>query len=1262
MNIIRCCHTNAKFKLCNLNYSLALLLTLILLILIFLTGKQSYAFQSAMNYSEIDINNYETDTSYSEGGFNFYINNLEIKKVTSYYTGETFLYTVIPTSKKVALVTDELYNRINGPVDSLDFSRLKIIQCGLKEGPSSEIRSKQSITDNVVSHQDVYGTTGYESTRDACHIARSNEFKWFNDTTSKNGRNRLFYSTNLDGDIQCFSLDGVNCVWINHSRQILIDTAQEMRSINNNKAAVSYLLNKYAQITITPRPYVRVRRLVLPNWTRQGRRIHLHDTSFWGTRVYLPGGRIETVRRGQIRTWTFLGNSWYQEGTNINDYPSITQAAKPLVCGEQHKKIYGATGYDKPNHWCNVLSNPKIKRKYTVQAMIDAKMANIDDIFKHMSSYEYNKVYNSYANRIKDLNNKVARKKRSVYISCKVKWFNIPGLIACRIYKSQYNNLRNALNSLTAERNDKARKARLVVSKKRQEKWHKLHETWAKNDKSHFAVLLKEESETLAELKELNDIYEKKSEEEHAEYLEYIKKASPSEVLLEQAEDLPLIGPEIKHIVDYANNPSGDNLRKMLLGAFGPVGENVEGIVEVTKNGSQMNDPKVKYITDLLHDIGHDHSIGEVFEDVVSDTINDFGDEAIESLREMGVWKKSKSDIRTLDYQNIVDLRASLTSMNYDFWQGRSEKEIQVQTTFTPSNFKYLAYLTSSKYYGSLADIEYSSGGKVFAAKLNAIFKHSFGYNHNNIIKKNKRNKWTLSELNKELYKVIADPVYYEQRLPYLVDSSVIGPRPAAFIYNNDHSFIAINKDLVDLRSDDFYKFYFEELGHMVNWWRCKILEVEISECELTIDSGARFRDAILIDPTLHEETFESLLFSLPEHTEVDSDTVKFQDNSFVSMAGWPAYYTLNDNISGDGKMSWLMRIGVEIKSGEYQFITDEIDFEIVVNAPELAMKGNPWKVSNNGVCKDDTQTDCNVPTMWLSLGVRDAIKIVVGNIPKVKSSKYTNTGFDLLPMAVRTHAGNIPYQVESVNSVKWKHVKGYNIYSKEFSGRLVAKLDLVKIIAVNKGKELTHKPELSFKPVAGGSYIVEIPTIDKKELGTWLALDVSSELLGCGLGAAVAVVTEQDPIVLCHAGSFLTELTETFFETGFGRVTVALEGGASLGVPSIEYRYAKSSSRITPAQDDTQPSGVETDVDSPGTGNVSGPGSPNASRPGSPNVSRPDSPNVSSLKTKTRSALGKMRSSTFTPVIVFRPRVSWSDSTIIREGRRQIPIRPIEE
>jgi hypothetical protein len=40
---------------------------------------------------------------------------------------------------------------------------------------------------------------------------------------------------------------------------------------------------------------------------------------------------------------------WGQSIGNI-DFTRV----RPLICGARHRELYGVTGFEDPNHWCNL--------------------------------------------------------------------------------------------------------------------------------------------------------------------------------------------------------------------------------------------------------------------------------------------------------------------------------------------------------------------------------------------------------------------------------------------------------------------------------------------------------------------------------------------------------------------------------------------------------------------------------------------------------------------------------------------------------------------------------------------------------------------------------------------------------------------------------------------------------------------------------------------------------------------------------------------
>ncbi|MEZ9292224.1 beta-prism lectin domain-containing protein [Vibrio lentus] len=1265
------------------------------------------------------------------GDFSENFPQLKIKRALS-QAGEGFLYAVMPTSKRIGLLTYDGTTTIDVPTHELNYERLTILECGSRDGfvPRTAVQN----------HENVLGVTGYESIDDSCHLAKNSEFKWFAGNSSELNS---WYSDSLQGEPQCYSLDGERCItqldYTQHDEitnrfilrhlgdkgqriaEHLKDTNQLTLKINGNPLGQGVLTSltlpyelehtsTYLERSTTgggngafPPNYAVNGILQLPEITypdsqtetiypesqtetiytestyterlpiEQSKRV-IVDVSLTEApvTVYLPNGQAHRLSTGDRKIWTFLGGEWFEEGRNINDYPDIVRRAQPVTCNQTLTNMSG--------HWCaKAASLGQAFRYQTVQGNIDATLSNMETLFTTMEAYEAQRIKDTFLPRIASLQERVESKKREKEVECAWAW---PGLwlmvIACEIASIEYDDLRDALDALNKEYEATLKASRDKVQLARESRWHKLHETWAHHDGTHFAGLLLEESKTLDDLKTLKAGYDKSAQQAKTDYQAAMNKhlhvASVGHILLKTLEDLPLVGPEIKHIVDYTRHPSAKNLRRMLLGLAGPVGEAVEGVVELTTEPGALNQKEIKFLTDALTDLSNDSTIGEGLQDVISDAINDLGDEVIESIRQAGLWRDKPGEVNLIqsDYQNLVDWRSQAQRINYDFWQGDSEQEINVQKKFTPQNSNFTSFLAHPTVFdaNSLTEIEYASGGSLFATKLATIFNHSFGTGYEKVAKSNPAyTSWTRDQVTNELYKVIADPAYYQQRQPYWVDSTAIGKRPAGLVFTDQHAMIVINSDLVSRNSADFYKFYFEELGHLVNWWRCKIFDVNVSQCQSPGDAGARFRDAVLIDSSLHTATLPSLLADLPQHPNVDKQTMQFSDNSFATLEGWPDYYTVNDHIGGGGKFSWLLRLGLDMSSQELKGLLDEFDMEVIINAPSPALKGNPWGKSANGYCKTDTDTDCNMPTMWMSVAFRDALKVVSGSMPQFKDAKASKAGFDLIPMLVRKHGGKLPFQLTSVNSTDWRYMGSHDIYYKKFTGSLVARLNLWKTQKVMRGKTAgtTFKPEISLKSVpASGSYVVEIATKDKDDFAAWLAGDIVSTVAGCAVGFVVGVIAETDPVSLCHVMSDITEAVETAFQGLDKRPTMFFEADGNISLPvSLEYRYATSGDKIRRRTTIEAPSGrVQYSAEGRAQYLV---GEAPASIPEEDishnRVSITTNPQISSFRTKAGKAFSKLGARSINPVGVFRFRIGFDYAEkVIQKGAYALPSAVVED
>ncbi len=1244
-----------------------------------------------------------------------YFSRLDIK--TAPHNEENFLYSVLTLKngdKYIGLLSYDGLSTLNLPnsqiiQDDINWSQLKIIAC---------------MPNDIFIEQEGYVLNNYLCADTYENIAKNAEAKWFRG--HELGAN-TYYSHTLNGDIQCLSYNSKDCVWVNDldSDIKIINDDSTLRGLENNANALKQHLDAHDELRLITRNGAWTGNIHLPTESSNGKVVTLEVNSDWDVKLHF-GSKSIRVSKGKIYSMTYVNGHWINVLNNINLDRDLVLNAKPLVCGDQHKNVWGSTGYDSPSHWCSRLRNAdQALHAQNVEQMRIYKERHMDRVFDQMEAWKKHKIDidNDYPNRLDDFDRRLDSKQR---IKDKLFCDFVSSLsiqaVACDAITDEYNELLNAKNALLAERNAKIDAAEALVNEGRAKEYHKLHEEWA-GDSSDFTALLKEESKAIADLKKIKEHYDKTAEEKHQEYLEavrqYMKHTSFGNILLHAVEDLPLVGPEVKHIADYAQDPSAKNLRRMLLGVAGPVGETTEGVIELVEDPNLgLDSHTLKFLKDMLTDIGQDHSFGRMLEDVVADAVNDLGDEAIESIRQAGLWTDypDSNPPLKLDYEDVVDLRTRSIRYEYDPWLDSSEYARLFQDKFTSSNYG------STNIQWQVNNAEAFKEEALFQQRLTAIFTHSFGKNYAKVVKRNPDNHTlTHEQVNHRLYEVIKSAIYAEQRVPRWVNSSVIGQRPAGLIYDNDHAVIVLNADLVNPMEEDLSKFYFEELGHMVNWWRCKAFDVDVSYCSTHGDGGARFRDAVLLDPSAHpEEPYETLLSQLPAHAEVDKTLIKFRGNKVATLEGWPNYYTMNNHIAAKGKFNWLMRLGLDIAS-EYPMVSDEFDMEVSITAPQLAKKGDPWTkvttcqppyqgdnvtiehldspsaaetqvspVYDNAtiehldlpsnklcICEKDTQTACNMPTMWVTISLRDVIKMSIAKAPKVTNTKFAKSGADISPRLVRKHGGKLPFQLNSVDSIKWDYYGDHNIYYKKFTTALEAKLDLWKMGHAIKGVEpsAVHKPEFSLKTTpAEGSYLVEIATKDTADFAAWLAGDIASAVVGCAAGFALGILVEEDPVLFCHGFSDLAEILETAFQGLDKRPTMLFEADGNVTLPvSLEYKYAKakpkkptqsvstiSGSRV---KHDLRPAGINLNETHP-SGRVTYNKATQRVTLNAreyPNAPRWSHPQVSDFKTKMKSnlkkGLRKLGSRSLSPVAVFSFRVGFDYSeTIMNKGAYNLP------
>ncbi|MDY0914159.1 hypothetical protein [Rathayibacter festucae] len=810
--------------------------------------------------------------------------------------------------------------------------------------------------------------------------------------------------------------------------------------------------------------------------------------------------------------------------------------------------------------------------------------------------------------------------------------------VLCKAAGHDVETLEAERDAVKKEHDARVGEAQAALRARMAEDWHELHRTWAGEDPTGFAALLRVESKELSELKATEEEYRRAADSDEQEFRALQQQWLHERSVVGEAEKIPLIGPMIRHIEDYEENPSSTNLRRIFLGALGPVGETIEGGVELTAETS-LKSGEQRFLSDALHEIGGKDDFGTTLESLAADFSKDLGDEAVEGVRESGLWSEAPGSDAPPEsqYQDFGELLARSSRMTPDAtskWllaSGPLSDKLGIDGT---KRFPVLS--------GTSADLRLAAGQVAFERGVEEVFTHAFGTDYEQVARKNPA--WMNAEarlITAEMLKVVTDSAYLEQISPMWVASDTLGDRPAAFVYDDDQSAILLNKDRTSLTdgsaNPEFAKFYLEELGHSLNWWRCQIFDVEVKYCEVPGDAGARFRDAVMLSTPATDPEFAAAVAGLPAHDQESTAMIRFSGGSTAHLEGWNSYSSLNSHISGKGRFSFLLRAGIELSS-EYPGVSDEFDLEMSVGAPSMTRNGNPWATSPNGVCEVRqlaAKEDCNVPTMSIAFSFRDSINYSLLGAPRVRDSRLASAGVNLSPAIVRKHGVRLYFQPKAGEPDVWRFLPGHSIYFKEFSLAADGKIDGTKMLDTFAGKRMPapHRLDVAGKATVEGSYIVEIATREKSALDRWLALDVSSALLGCAGGVVFAVVAEQDPITSCHVGSDLVEGVETAVEAGDRRLTSFLTSNASVAVPlSVEYKATRAAGRATELPADVPPP-------KPGAVELWELGPPSA-------ASAHSAEQVSSLRTKASTALNKMKAVSFTGLAVFRPRISWTLAT----------------
>lgn len=764
-----------------------------------------------------------------------------------------------------------------------------------------------------------------------------------------------------------------------------------------------------------------------------------------------------------------------------------------------HVKNSGSKLYDFKFIFASEEPNNIILRKAYVNQAVTNKESKVREArgkaVDHINELRRNEEY-SYTARIMELNKKIDNLRAEVH-SWRLSfifWF------VAIIKEQEMNTVIVARNALEKARDDALRKYDDKIAAWTQEQdLAKLHRHVSETNLYGYEALMREESLQLEELRESQAFYSKDQNAQEKAYREAMKKfaeeSSFGGELEAFLEHLPLVGHEFGNIFEFARNPSKQNLAKMMLGLCGPLAESVGDVVIEMEDPSN---PSGQMIREIIEDITSPGSSRERFNRLVNDISKDASILILNSVREHGLYqdKPGSVEIREVDYVNLADMKANLPKV---------DQEMVKQSA--------LVHLDDER--------------------LDNIFSHAFGPDYDSI------SGHPREQVRSELRMVLEDPFYNDLRTARWGNRQIMGGMPAAFVYNDKECLILLNEDILkgDAEIDFFYE---EELGHLLNWARGWFYDKKdlATLCEAGGDEGARFRDAF------HMNQFDNhalALKGLPQHSGQKSHLMMFKDGTSEHLEAYPDIYTVNDHLKGGdkSKLSMLFRLSLAIPT-EYSYIKDELSVDCVLVFGENRARGAPFVDSENAQEGDEL-----VPTMFISLAIRDALKVSI-------SGKTGGKG-DFSPRLVRKHGFEIPLQMKKDATGLWETLWDEAQYFKTLGIAVEGDGDMTK--AINAVSSLSKSTYGNAMKSLGGSVDVAIKgkaSVQGNLKWNWrhddegwkaaIGMDVATNVVGAVAGAVGSAMSGVDPVVGSSIGSHLFE----------DLMADSLESAGAMGNPDI--------------------------------------------------------------------------------------------------------------
>jgi len=206
-------------------------------------------------------------------------------------------------------------------------------------------------------HKVEWGGTGYDNPTHWC----TKGYEYFNTWKCVPGQTSPM-RLNIDGNPECMSLNHHDCLWGNGNCQskILTDPAIIKPLTCGTHHKNEYGITGYEQTSHWC--FISKEYFTTPNgYTSRNPKEDIEDTPL----NYQPSSSawqcilgfstpIRLNSQGDVECMSTNHHDCLWAGDCTAKLSTNPQTIQPLVCGENHKREWGLTGYDNPHHWCSV--------------------------------------------------------------------------------------------------------------------------------------------------------------------------------------------------------------------------------------------------------------------------------------------------------------------------------------------------------------------------------------------------------------------------------------------------------------------------------------------------------------------------------------------------------------------------------------------------------------------------------------------------------------------------------------------------------------------------------------------------------------------------------------------------------------------------------------------------------------------------------------------------------------------------------------------